>query len=73
MADTDYFEQRAAQENGSRAMRFNAGKLRYDLLPADALERLVGVYTIGAEKYDDRNWEKGFPWMGCMWRGGYDA
>jgi hypothetical protein len=37
----------------------DAGKLRFDLLPADALEEVARVYTIGAHKYDDRNWEKG--------------
>ena len=35
------------------------GKLRYDLIPAYALDALAGVYTTGAEKYDDRNWELG--------------
>ena len=35
------------------------GKLRYDLIPADALEQLAGVYTMGARKYGDKNWERG--------------
>lgn len=35
------------------------GKLRYDLVPADALQQLVEVYTMGAAKYGDRNWENG--------------
>ena len=46
-------------------MRFNAGKLRYDLLPPDAIEELTKVMTMGAEKYAPRNWEKGFNWMDC--------
>lgn len=37
----------------------DAGKLRYDLIPPDALAALAFVYTIGADKYEDRNWEKG--------------
>ncbi len=37
----------------------DTGKLRYDLLPPEALEELVKVYTMGAGKYTDRNWEKG--------------
>lgn len=37
------------------------GKLRYDLIPPSALERLAAVYTRGAEQYGDRNWEKGQP------------
>ena len=38
----------------------DTGKLRYDLIPAYPLERLAVVYTIGAAKYDDWNWLKGF-------------
>ena len=41
------------------AVKHDEGKLRYDLLPPEALEELIRVYTLGAEKYNDRNWEKG--------------
>lgn len=34
-------------------------KLRYDLIPPEALAGLAQVYTIGAKKYSDRNWENG--------------
>lgn len=34
-------------------------KLRYDLIPADARAEVARVYTFGANKYNDRNWEKG--------------
>jgi len=34
-------------------------KLRYDLIPVYPLARLAEVYTIGAAKYGDRNWEGG--------------
>lgn len=37
----------------------NGDKLRYDLLPPDGIQELVRVYTAGAIKYADRNWEKG--------------
>lgn len=37
------------------------GKGRYDLLPREAIHRLAQLYERGAEKYDDRNWEKGMP------------
>lgn len=40
-------------------VKFDSQKLRWDLLPFDALEEVVKVYTYGATKYDDRNWEKG--------------
>lgn len=37
------------------------GKLRYDLIPPFLLKRLAQHYTSGAEKYSERNWEKGQP------------
>ena len=38
-----------------------AGKGRYDLLSVVGIRRIAGVYERGAEKYSDRNWEKGMP------------
>ena len=35
------------------------GKLRYDLIPPEALEALATVLTSGANKYELRNWERG--------------
>lgn len=37
------------------------GKGRYDLLPPEGIKRLAQLFERGAEKYDDRNWEKGIP------------
>lgn len=37
------------------------GKGRMDLLPACALIRLSQHFENGANKYDERNWEKGIP------------
>lgn len=34
------------------------GKPRYDLIPVMPVRRLAELYARGAEKYDDRNWEK---------------
>lgn len=48
------------------AKRYDNGKPRYDLLPADGLDELVKVYTYGAQKYADRNWEKGMSWSRCF-------
>lgn len=54
-------------------------KMRYDLVPALALDGVVTVLTYGANKYQDRNWEKGIKWgrvfaaamrhMWAWWRG----
>ena len=38
------------------------GKLRWSLLPWDAVQEVVKVLMFGAKKYDDRNWEKGMDW-----------
>ena len=38
-----------------------AGKPRYDLIPAGPLKRLADLMARGAEKYDDNNWTKGMP------------
>lgn len=46
----------------SEGRKDDTGKLRYDLIPPEALEELARVYTIGAKKYSDRNWEKGMSW-----------
>lgn len=34
-------------------------KLRYDLFTREALDQIAMVLTFGANKYTDRNWEKG--------------
>jgi len=50
------------QEFGTGSVRdTNIGKGRFDLMPPYALLRLAQHYENGAEKYGDRNWEKGQP------------
>lgn len=51
---------------GVGGARFNEGKVRFDLMPPDALWELAKVYTFGARKYKDRNWEKGMVWGICF-------
>lgn len=43
-------------------LRFNQGKTRHDLVPAFAQEQYAKVLSKGAEKYAERNWEKGMKW-----------
>lgn len=68
-----------AADNGG--LRFNDGKPRFDLLPPEALIALADHYRRGAEKYADRNWERGMDWGKCFasmerhawaWQGGED-
>lgn len=42
--------------------RFDDGKSRVDLIPSDTLLSMGEVYTFGAKKYGDRNWERGMSW-----------
>lgn len=54
-------------------------KAPWHLLPPDALKQIVLVLQFGADKYGDRNWEKGMNWsrpfsalmrhMWAWWRG----
>jgi len=37
------------------------GKIRWDLLPPEALKRVAQHYTTGAKKYEENNWKKGIP------------
>lgn len=42
------------------------GKGRYDLIPPSALRRVAQHFENGAEKYAERNWEKGVSQSDCM-------
>ena len=48
-------------ENGDEvAIKFDQDKVRMELLPVLPLEAVARVLTIGARKYDQDNWRKGF-------------
>lgn len=40
-------------------VKYDEGKLRFDLIPPKVMQDLAEVYTMGAAKYEDRNWEQG--------------
>lgn len=46
-------------ESASTATKHDHGKLRYDLIPAEALEEIAKVFTHGAATYGDWNWAQG--------------
>ncbi len=37
-------------------------KLRYELIPSNALAETAKAFTIGAIKHSDYGWKKGFKW-----------
>lgn len=49
-----------------KGLRYNEGKLRYDLFEPYAMEQLAKVFTRGAQKYAERNWEKGMSWTAML-------
>lgn len=51
-----------ADGNPGWGRKDDSGKARYDLLPPELLEATAIVLTFGANKYGDRNWEKGMSW-----------
>jgi len=42
------------------AIKHDDNKIRPELLPIPALEAVIRVFTFGAKKYGDFNWENGF-------------
>ena len=59
-------DQLDAQRAIEPGLRYDAAKLRYDLIPPEAIEAYVSILTVGATKYSDRNWEKGMSWSRCF-------
>lgn len=52
-------ESNFVRNNATPAEKHDAGKLRYDLLPWEALEDVTRVMMFGAGKYGEDNWRKG--------------
>ena len=61
--DFEKMSERMGALNGKdKGLKFDADKLRLDLLPTEALEELSKVYAFGAKKYAAHNWRKGMLW-----------
>lgn len=52
--------------DGGGGLRYDADKLRLDLLPVEWPLELTRVLTVGSYKYQDRNWELGMHWSKCI-------
>ena len=46
----------------TEGLKYDEEKARFDLLPPGAMEAVAAVYTYGANKYEDRNMERGMAW-----------
>ena len=62
MNDLRESETHEKQTKNEGALRYDYLKLRWDLVPFDMLEKVVEVFTYGAEKYHDENWRAGMSW-----------
>lgn len=49
-----------------KGVKYDKRKLRLDLLPFDALMGIATTLTMGAVKYEDRNWEQGLTFSRVM-------
>lgn len=43
-------------------LRYNSGKLPIHLVPVSAITGIAETLRYGAQKYEERNWESGFPY-----------
>ena len=53
--------ERISYGEGHAVREPSTGKGRYDLITPFGIDRLAKWYELGAQKYADRNWEKGIP------------
>jgi hypothetical protein len=64
--ENDKKKDTTATTGKGNGLRFNRGKLRYDLVEPRAHRDMVEVLTDGANKYFDRNWENGLTWTSVL-------
>lgn len=55
-------EEKIMKDEGGSGVKFDQGKIRYDLIAPKPLDELARVYTYGTIKYNDNNWRGGFKW-----------
>lgn len=74
LADATLVKQNLTKEEVEKSeigIRFDTGKLRYDLIPVEPLTAYAAIMTMGAKKYADSNWLKGMKWSritASIWR-----
>jgi hypothetical protein len=50
------------QDLAKGGVKYDVDKLRFDLIPPDAMATVAMIFTYGGVKYADRNWEVGMDW-----------
>lgn len=59
--DVEFFElneEPVKEKNDQKGMKFDTGKLRFDLIPPEIDKWLAEILTYGAAKYEPNNWQK---------------
>lgn len=51
-----------ASEKGLEGRKDDAGKVRIELIPPELIFAVGDILAFGANKYEDRNWERGMNW-----------
>lgn len=49
-------------EKLKEGIKHDQQKIRWDLVPYDAVNEIAKILTFGSVKYEARNWEKGMGW-----------
>lgn len=57
---------KAGQQKVEGGWKQDGGKARMDLIAPEMLVGVANVLGFGAEKYSERNWEKGMSWGRCF-------
>lgn len=50
----------------TEGVKYDVGKIRWDLMPYGPLEEVAKLYTFGAVKYEPWNWRKGIAYSRCF-------
>ncbi len=59
------------KKQSKEGVKHDQHKIRWDLVPYDAVNEITKILTFGAIKYEARNWERGMAWsraFGAMQR-----
>lgn len=56
----------AEKEASPVGLRFNEGKVRWDLIDPTAVEGVAAVLAFGCKKYTAENWRKGLSWKSTL-------
>lgn len=63
MSENTYKDFKSEAYGSTKGYKLDGGKARFDLIPPEAEQALAEILTLGAQKYDARNWEGGMSWQ----------